>query len=83
MYDLNVFKIIFRLFQKLLVEIVESRNDYELQFVLEDLKICPDQKIVSFGNLTIFEKILMKPKSGKLVELCLQNGSCFYEVTTS
>lgn len=74
------FKIKFNV-QNLLVKTIESLDDYQFQYILEDLKIGPNQKAKCFGNLSIFEKVLMTPESRKLIILCLQNGSDFYRVS--
>jgi len=62
---------------KLLLQSFEEKNESEFQYAIEVLKAKPTEPI---GDFSMFEKILLTPKSEKFIELCIFNGCSFYEV---
>lgn len=69
--------------QSNLIEVINTRNEYQFQYILDELKIHPDKKLSCFDGLSIFEKVLSIPNSKKFIELCLEHGSDFYKVNIS
>lgn len=68
----------FSIIQDFLLEVVNSKNVFQFQFILNELKVNPNRKISSFDGLSTFEKVLLVPKSEKFIYLCLENGSDDY-----
>lgn len=67
--------------QNLLVETIVTKIEHHLKYILDDLKINPDHKQRCFGNLSLFEMVLITPDSRQLIEMCINYGSDFYQVT--
>lgn len=67
-------------FQSLLVDTIESRHDHQFRYILETLKVNPDDKQKCFNGLSLFEKVLTTPQSKTFIDLCIQSGSDFYKV---
>lgn len=66
--------------QSKLEEVIRARDADKLAAFLTENRINPDNKI--FGKLTTFERVLATPQSGKLIEVCLKNGSDFFKVNS-
>lgn len=66
--------------QKLLVSAIESRNLDQFQEILTEYQVNPNIQQNCLDKLSIFEKVLQTPNSGKLIEICFRNGSNFYKV---
>lgn len=60
---------------------MDTKNDHLFRYLLNDLKVNPDEKLQCFDNLSTFEKVLITSKSRYFIELCLCNGSDFYRVS--
>ena len=56
------------------------KRENQLSYILEDLKVNPDEPQECFNNLSIFEKVLQTPKSQNFIDLCIENGSDFFKV---
>ncbi|KAJ6647642.1 hypothetical protein Bhyg_02865 [Pseudolycoriella hygida] len=66
-------------FENILVQCIESKNEHQFQYILDELRINPNKKLKCFDGLSTFEKILMTPDSRKLIEICVYNGCDFYK----
>lgn len=60
---------------------MESRNEHQFEYILNDLNVNPDLKLKCFEFSSTFEKVLKTPNSRKFIELCIHNGSDFYKVS--
>ncbi|XP_037041783.1 transient receptor potential cation channel protein painless-like [Bradysia coprophila] len=65
--------------ENVLVECIESRNEHQFQYILDDLRINPNTKLKRYNGLSTFEKVLLTPKSQKFIEICICNGCDFYK----
>ncbi|XP_037049145.1 transient receptor potential cation channel protein painless-like [Bradysia coprophila] len=66
-------------FESILIECIESRNEHQFQYILDELILNPNKRLKCFDGLSTFEKVLTIPNSRKLIELCVCNGCDFYK----
>ncbi|XP_037048230.1 transient receptor potential cation channel protein painless-like [Bradysia coprophila] len=66
-------------FETILIECIESRNEHQFQYILDELILNPNTRLKCFNGLSTFEKVLTIPNSRKLIELCVCNGCDFYK----
>ena len=59
---------------KTVIDAVELNNEVRVNHVLRTLKLNPDKKLNCLGGLSLFEKVLMTPKSVKVIEMCIESG---------
>lgn len=81
-FNIFTFEILFICFQiqNILIESVESRNEHQFQYILDELRLNPNKKRKCFYGLSTFERVLLMPNSKKFIERCIYNGSDFYKV---
>lgn len=68
------------LVQNLLIETIEAKNEFQFKYIVNDLRVNLNQKLECLGNLSIFETVLLTPKSQKFIEICLSKNCSFYKV---
>lgn len=73
------FHCIFKCLQSALISAFQRRNVEAFKYALEHLRA--DSNLIDHRlDMTIFEKILMTPKSSEFISLCIDNGADLYQV---
>lgn len=69
------------LLQELLERTVNSKQVHQFKYIIDDLKVNPDTPQTCFRNLSLFEKVLSVPGNKNFINICVQFGSDFYQVS--
>lgn len=59
---------------------LQSRNEYQLEYILDELNVCSDKPQNCLMGSSIFETVLTIPNTKRLIEMCIYHGSDFYQV---
>lgn len=63
------------------MECLDSKNEHQFEYILDELNVNPDKPLNCFENeLSIFERVLTIPDNRKFIEICIYYGSSFYKV---
>lgn len=62
-----------------LLDSLTHRNISDFRYALEVMKCDPNLLDASSG-LSVFQTVLQTPKSGELIQLCINSGANFYKV---
>lgn len=68
-------------FKDQLIECLDSRNENQFEYILDELNISPDRELNCMNGLSIFEKVLTTPNTQTFIELCVYHGSSFFKVS--